>query len=74
MQICHLFSKMVHNNRFIAKSHLWFHNFVSNLMSGLAAYCFSPKKPMLQVERKIDNQLTIFLVITAEFTLYSLCF
>ena len=40
--------------------HRSFHNFVNNLMSGLAAYCFFPKKPMLQVEREIDNQLTIF--------------
>ena len=27
--------------------HRSFHNFVNNLMSGLAAYCFFPKKPML---------------------------
>ena len=40
--------------------HRSFHNFVNNLMSGLAAYCFFPKKPMLQLEREIDNQLTIF--------------
>ena len=40
--------------------HRSFHNFVNNLISGLAAYCFFPKKPMLQIEREIDNQLTIF--------------
>ena len=40
--------------------HQSFHNFVNNLMSGLAAYCFFPKKPMLRLEREIDNQLTIF--------------
>ncbi|MDD5817905.1 MAG: transposase [bacterium] len=40
--------------------HRSFHNFVNNLMSGLAAYCFFPKKPMLRLEREIDNQLTIF--------------
>ena len=40
--------------------HLSFHNFVNNLMSGLAAYCFFPKKPMLRLEREIDNPLTIF--------------
>ena len=40
--------------------HRLFHNFVNNLMSGLAAYCFFPKKPMLRLEREIDNQLTIF--------------
>ena len=40
--------------------HRSFHNFVNNLISGLAAYCFFPKKPMLRLEREIDNQLTIF--------------
>ena len=40
--------------------HRSFHNFVNNLMSGLAAYCFFSKKPMLRLEREIDNQLTIF--------------
>ena len=40
--------------------HRLFHNFVNNLMSGLAAYCFFPNKPMLRLEREIDNQLTIF--------------
>ena len=40
--------------------HRSFHNFVNNLMSGLASYCFFPKKPMLRLEREIDNQLTIF--------------
>ena len=40
--------------------HRSFPNSVNNLMSGLAAYCFFPKKPMLRLEREIDNQLTIF--------------
>ncbi|MDD5817433.1 MAG: transposase, partial [bacterium] len=40
--------------------HRSFHNFVNNLISGLSAYCFFPKKPMLRLEREIDNQLTIF--------------
>ena len=40
--------------------HRSFHNFVNNLISGLAAYCFFPKKPMLRLEREINNQLTIF--------------
>ena len=40
--------------------HRSFHNFVNNLMSGIAAYCFFPKKPMLRLEREIDNRLTIF--------------
>ena len=39
--------------------HRSFHNFVNNLISGLAAYCFFPKKPMLRLEREIDNQLSI---------------
>ena len=40
--------------------HRSFHNFVNNLMAGIAAYCFFPKKPMLQLDREFDNQLTIF--------------
>ena len=40
--------------------HRSFHNFVNNLISDLAAYCFFPKKPMLRLEREIDNRLTIF--------------
>ena len=40
--------------------HRLFHNFVNNLISGLAAYYFFPKKPMLRLQREIDNQLTIF--------------
>ena len=40
--------------------HRSFHNFVNNLISGLEAYCFFPKKPMLRLEREINNQLTIF--------------
>ena len=40
--------------------HRSFHNFVNNLMGGIAAYCFFPKKPMLQLDRELDNQLTLF--------------
>ena len=40
--------------------HRSFHNFFNNLMAGLAAYCFFPKKPMLQLDRELDKQLTIF--------------
>ena len=40
--------------------HRSLHNFINNLMAGIAAYRFFPKKPMLQLEREIDNQLTIF--------------
>ena len=41
------------------KSHRSLHNFVNNLMAGIAAYSFFLKKPMLQFERKIDKQLRI---------------
>ena len=40
--------------------HRSFHNFVNNLMAGIAAYSFFPKKPMLDLERVEDKQLTIF--------------
>ena len=39
-------------------------------MSGLAAYCFFPKKPMLQLEREIDNQLPSFSYFSIELTLF----
>ena len=39
--------------------HRSFHNFVNNLVAGIAAYCFFPKKPMLQLDREVDKQLTI---------------
>ena len=40
--------------------HRSFHNFVMNTISGIAAYCFFPKKPMVNLERSFDNQLAIF--------------
>ena len=40
--------------------HRSFQNFINNLMAGIAACCFFPKKPMLQLDREIDNQLTLF--------------
>ena len=40
--------------------HRSFHNIINNLMAGIAAYRFFPKKPMLQLDREIDNQLTLF--------------
>ena len=40
--------------------HKAFHNFVANLLSGIAAYCLFPKKPTINIERSIDNQLTLF--------------
>lgn len=35
-------------------------NFVVNLIGGLSAYCFFPKKPMIDIERTWDNELTVF--------------
>ena len=40
--------------------HRSLHNFVNNLMAGIAAYSFFPKKPMLQFDREVDKQLTIY--------------
>lgn len=40
--------------------HRSFNNFVSNLLSGLAAYCFLPKKPSINIETEPDNALTLF--------------
>lgn len=40
--------------------HRAFHNFVVNLLSGIAAYCFFPKKPTINIRRVVDNQLTLF--------------
>ena len=40
--------------------HRPFHNFVGNLLSGIAAYCFFPKKPTINVHKVVDRQLTLF--------------
>lgn len=40
--------------------HRAFHNFVVNLLSGIAAYCLFPKKPTINIYRVTDNQLTLF--------------
>ena len=40
--------------------HHSFPNFVVNLIGGIAAYCLVPKKPMINLERAYDNQLTLF--------------
>ena len=40
--------------------HRSFHNFVVNLLSGIAAYCFFPKKPSINIEKVTDRQLTLF--------------
>ena len=45
--------------------HRSFHNFINNLMAGIAAYRSFPKKPMLQLDREVDNQLTIFLLFSS---------
>jgi len=40
--------------------HRSFHNFVVNLLSGIAAYCFFPKKPSINLKKVVDRQLTLF--------------
>ena len=40
--------------------HRPFHNFVVNLLSGIAAYCFFPKKLSINLEKVVDRQLTLF--------------
>lgn len=40
--------------------HRAFHNFIVNLLSGIAAYSFFPKKPTINIEKVVDNQLTLF--------------
>ena len=39
--------------------HRSFHNFVNNLVAGIAVYCFFSKEPMLQLDREVDKRLTI---------------
>lgn len=40
--------------------HRSFENFITNLISGLIAYCFFPKKPAIKVEYSDSNQLVLF--------------
>ena len=40
--------------------HRSFNNFVVNLFSAIAAYCFFPKKPSINLVHVHDNQLTIY--------------
>ena len=40
--------------------HKAFDNFIVNLLSAIAAYCCSPKKPCINVTRTIDTQLALF--------------
>lgn len=35
-------------------------NFAANLLEAIAAYCYFPQKPSIQVVRVFDNQLTLF--------------
>lgn len=39
--------------------HRSFHDFVVNLLSGIAVYCFFPKKPSINLEKVVDKQLTL---------------
>jgi hypothetical protein len=40
--------------------HRCFDNFIVNLLGGIAAYCFFPKKPCINVRRTIDTQIALF--------------
>ena len=40
--------------------HRSFSNFIANLIGGIAAYCFFPKKPSINLVQVVDNQLTLF--------------
>ncbi len=40
--------------------HRSFGNFITNLISGLIAYCFFPKKPAIKFETTYTNQITLF--------------
>lgn len=40
--------------------HRCLENFLSNTFGAIAAYCFFPKKPCINLERVIDNQLTLW--------------
>lgn len=41
--------------------HRSFGNFITNLVSGIVAYCFFPKKPAIKFETEKTNQLSVFL-------------
>ena len=40
--------------------HRSFENFISNLISGLIAYSFFPKKPSINFDTTITNQVVLF--------------
>lgn len=35
-------------------------NFITNFIEGIAAYCFLPKKPSINIKMQVDNSLTLF--------------
>jgi hypothetical protein len=41
--------------------HRSFGNFITNILSGLIAYSFFPKKPSIKYETEQTNQLALFL-------------
>lgn len=40
--------------------HRCFANFITNMLAGIAAYSFLPKKPSINVETQLDNELVMF--------------
>lgn len=40
--------------------HRCFANFITNMLAGIAAYSFLPKKPSINFETKLDNELVLF--------------
>jgi hypothetical protein len=51
--------------------HRCFDNFIVNLLGGIAAYCFFPKKPCINVRRTIDTQITLFEFVELTLTYHS---
>ena len=49
--------------------HRSFENFLVNQLSGIAAYCFFPKKPAINLKKVTDNQMTLFQEKFIELTL-----
>lgn len=40
--------------------HRYFDIFIVNLLGSIAAYCLSPKKPCVSVQRTLDAQFALF--------------
>lgn len=56
---------IIHNNfalyKMIEHSRLRsFNNFIFNILSAIAAYCFFPKKPSVEIDFVDDGQLELF--------------